>query len=596
VELEARLQQLEHAVQQYVPRADAAEQTNSTINHANGTTATCPPLGDTLQATSQIQPHIVNGATHWSTVLDDIRDIRLAIGEDDGGLGQEDLETEPLAKEAVGIIFGTEAPWTIERVLASCMPPRKDVDRLVSAYFRSQTIAAPFIHSTSFQRQYLSFWTNPTITSPLWLSMLFSICHVSSNVISGRRENQGIDHRFSVAAARCLAIGEYFRPKQFAVESLALYAHSQCLTTLDLPSDLAPIFGILGRTATMMGYHLDPTVLGLSPYEAEMRRRLWSQVMQLDILVSFHFGLPGAIQSTMSNAEPPRNLHDSDFDEDTLELPPSRPDSEPTGILFINIKHRFIMGIFARILRHALGLRTMLNPLEDVDALDAEVKQVFAAVPDSAHPRPMSECVFDPPSVIITRLCILFIYCKCLCVLHRPHVMQLRRQSIAACYDATSLMLSMFADAYAEFAPKGQMESEGWFITSLTWNDFLLGVVTHCLAAMVGMQTTFDIVNASNTVKLLTKAREICAKELALRGKQTSRVHVLITTTLQRLEGAESEVASSLRASSLSDMGLPNGAHAGLDLNLHVPIVMDDPLWDDYLEQYLDMEGNVTKI
>lgn len=56
--------------------------------------------------------------------------------------------------------------------------------------------------------------------------------------------NNKLGDRFDTAPAHCLAIRKHYEPQQFAVEALALYARSKCLTSVDLgapgpPSDIS---------------------------------------------------------------------------------------------------------------------------------------------------------------------------------------------------------------------------------------------------------------------------------------------------------------------------------------------------------------------
>jgi hypothetical protein len=48
------------------------------------------------------------------------------------------------------------------------------------------------------------------------------------------------------------------------------------------------------------------------------------------------------IKPEQCDTEEPRNLLDSDFDENTLELPTSRPESEVIPILFLLAKNKII--------------------------------------------------------------------------------------------------------------------------------------------------------------------------------------------------------------------------------------------------------------
>lgn len=156
--------------------------------------------------------------------------------------------------------------------------------------------------------------------------------------------------------------------------------------------DSGLIFGLLIRLAARMGYHGDPDIFQLSAFEREMRRRTWSLCMQLDLLTSFQLGLPSNIQFPTWDTRPPRNLLDSDFNEETKELPPARPDSEPTDTLFYIAKHR-LMAVFEKILRHTLSTGTnesthvvkSILRLEMCIWLSQKMQSPFAGDQASAH-------------------------------------------------------------------------------------------------------------------------------------------------------------------------------------------------------------------
>lgn len=86
--------------------------------------------------------------------------------------------------------------------------------------------------------------------------------------------------------------------------------------------------GVAVRIGQRIGLHRDPATLGLSPFECEMRRRLWYQIMMQD---GFAEKLAGTGGTTFyGDVERPSNLNDSDLSPDMAELPP-----EYTGLRFL---------------------------------------------------------------------------------------------------------------------------------------------------------------------------------------------------------------------------------------------------------------------
>lgn len=528
LQAEARLEHLERLVQQLSQHGDGSAPHGNTTSH---------PVADQdkNREQSSIEPgafafdkSVFNGSSHWSAMLEDIQGLRSAIvpspatTSDDEIIGYEE-------NTGASLILGSAVPLPLQEVLVQYLPPRQEADRLTAAYFRSRGVCAPFIHASYFRRLYQEFWRDPLRSPVLWTSILFSICHIANNTLTLGEENMYPDNRYNVASAHCLALGEYFRPKPFSLESLLLFVQADCLTGLGMSPDSGLIFGLLIRLATRMGYHRDPDIFQLSAFEGEMRRRTWSLCMQLDLLVSFQLGLPSNIQFPTWDTRPPRNLQDSDFDEDTKELPPARPDYEPTDILFYIAKHR-LMAVFEKVLRHTLSTGTKKST--EVDELDTEIRNVYSALPEILRPRPMADSVVDSPSLIVTRLCVFFIYQKCLCVLHRPYVTRGWVYSTQICCDAASNIVRHFNDTYKEFLPGGQVETERWFMSNITWHDYLLGVILLCLVLCASSQSiAAPDVQSAETLQLLRRARDVCVEQSG-RSKDSGRVQRVVNATL----------------------------------------------------------------
>ena len=535
LQAEARLENLERLVQQLAQNPGVSvnhEKTN--VLPAAGQQMEREGLGMEAQALVAREP-VFNGSTHWSAMLADIEGLRSVIIPGEAAITDDDRHE---CEENIGanLILGSTAPLSIQQVLAQYLPSRQEADRLTSAYFRSGSASAPFIHASYFRRLYQDFWRDPMIAPPLWTSILFSICHIAKNTLAlGQVQGYG-DGRFSVASAHCLGLGEFFRPKRFSVESLLLFVQAQCMTRLDMSPDLSLIIGLIIRLATRMGYHRDPDMFPLSAFEREMRRRTWSLCMQLDLLISFQLGLPSNVQYPTWDTGPPRNLQDSDFDEGTKELPPARPDSECTDIVFYIAKHR-LMTVFEKILRHTLSTAT--NESIDVDQLDSEIRKVYLALPEVLRPRPMADSVVDSASLTVTRLCVFFIYQKSLCVLHRPYATRGRVHSIEICRDAASNIVRYFNDTYQEFLPGGQLETERWFMSNITWHDYLLGAVALCLTLCASDQCIAAAhVKPTEALQLLQRTRDVCGEQ-SVRSKVSGRVQKVVNATLLRFGSQE---------------------------------------------------------
>ena len=210
---------------------------------------------------------------------------------------------------------------------------------------------------------------------------------------------------FSYAATQCLAVGQYSRPQRFAVEAITAFIQARITDKLDACRESGMLFGVLVPLAYTLGYHRDPAHLKhVSSFEGEMRRRTWSLIVQLDLLHSFQLGLPHNIQAGTWDVKSPGNYHDADLTENMSILPPPRPPSEMTKMLFYNSK-QMLASVFAKILQAVL--------CTSQDAQDSilvqqqqELDDAYAAIPTALHYHNISESIADPVMLFVTRRCL----------------------------------------------------------------------------------------------------------------------------------------------------------------------------------------------
>lgn len=102
--------------------------------------------------------------------------------------------------------------------------------------------------------------------------------------------------------------------------------------------------GLLVRLAQSLGIHRDGEQFGLSPYETEMRRRLWWTLIHLDIRASEDHGSDPTILDQSFDTRFPLNINDEDINS-SMEEPPSEHEGA-TEMMFDLI--RFTVSTTAR--------------------------------------------------------------------------------------------------------------------------------------------------------------------------------------------------------------------------------------------------------
>ncbi|KAH7213206.1 hypothetical protein DER44DRAFT_770394 [Fusarium oxysporum] len=85
--------------------------------------------------------------------------------------------------------------------------------------------------------------------------------------------------------------------------------------------------GLAVRLAQALGMHRDGRLLNLSPFDAEMRRRLWWGICILDTPASEEYsGSTGVLELSSFDSRPPLNVNDSDLHPDMTDDPAESQD------------------------------------------------------------------------------------------------------------------------------------------------------------------------------------------------------------------------------------------------------------------------------
>ena len=316
--------------------------------------------------------------------------------------------------------------------------------------------------------------------------MLFSALHVGSGIYKavGSVDDSLLDPAkpsFLTRAGEALVTGGYDKARQYSVEALLLYGICKFTGNQDRDTTAWMIMGVTVRLAMRMGYHRDPRHLPtISPFDGEMRRRAFMVVETFDLILSSQAGLPAIIHEDEYDVEPPSNLFDTDFDENIEMLPPSRPPTDFTPMLYYSYKGR-LAKILRRVFKHALSLKK--QPYEITMKLDNELWEAHKEVPPSLQMRPLSSSLItDEAFMIFWRLNVELMHQRGICVLHREYLSHKRSDpsfddSRVKCTQAALEVLKHQADFHSACQPGGQLFKDRWMISSIMFNDFLVAAM-----------------------------------------------------------------------------------------------------------------------
>ncbi|KIX96500.1 uncharacterized protein Z520_07766 [Fonsecaea multimorphosa CBS 102226] len=130
--------------------------------------------------------------------------------------------------------------------------------------------------------------------------------------------------RKALARARFMATSELVVLQAFFLYLLTMREDYDARTTWTLA-------GVASRIGQGMGLHRDGTNLGVSPFETEMRRRLWWQITTLDFRSAELSGSGRSGEFSLSDTLVPSNVNDEDIYPEMKEPPISH--TRPTEMI-----------------------------------------------------------------------------------------------------------------------------------------------------------------------------------------------------------------------------------------------------------------------
>ncbi|RMZ69956.1 Zn2Cys6 transcription factor [Pyrenophora seminiperda CCB06] len=229
------------------------------------------------------------------------------------------------------------------RNLWEYLPPKSYCDRLVTTYFRCFERCLRIVHRPTFMRQYEGLWLsdNWEMCSRSIIPQLTAILTVAYHIDDATPDDGAEDHSKYLRGAAVELVQAWLdgldRRQRTELSTLQVELLLLCARSFREPhvGKTWSYAGSIVRSALLMGLHLDPTGMkDISPYQAEIRRRLWASVVELDLQTSMKVHLPLIVPEMNSYQPVPSNLNDDDFDEHSETLPMPRPLSELTDSLF----------------------------------------------------------------------------------------------------------------------------------------------------------------------------------------------------------------------------------------------------------------------
>ncbi|KAI0486730.1 hypothetical protein F4859DRAFT_502158 [Xylaria cf. heliscus] len=198
--------------------------------------------------------------------------------------------------------------------LRDSIPAKAICDQAIDGYLRTFEPMFRILHVPSFMREYEDYWTRAEPAPNEFLMKFTMILTIGSGFLTDRSITNDIKRtaRNWVYAVQWWLIGPTERDAM-SIDGIQVF----CLLLLArqtsaLGGTASIITEALSKLSFTIGLHIDPRYhLSLTPFESELRRRLWLTVLELTAITSLNSTLPLLLLVSDYHVPLPSNIADS---------------------------------------------------------------------------------------------------------------------------------------------------------------------------------------------------------------------------------------------------------------------------------------------
>ena len=383
----------------------------------------------------------------------------------------------------------------------------------------------------------------------MWVGLLFSVMSMSAFLQQhdvgalglSAVESQDMLETYRTLTIHCLVAGDYLLTSRYTVETLTLHFAVDQNVNLDTYIGNWILIGVVIRIAMRMGLHRDPSHWpNIRPLQAELRRRVWITLYQMDFFTSTQIGLPRIIKDSQCDTSPPAHLfeHDIGFEHD--EIPPERPLTDPTPLLHI-IQRNTIIKVAAEIYD---ATEAAPPSSATIAALGAKLERAIDAIPAWLKYSSLETSIADNPATIMHRMFLDILIHKAVCLLHRRSFVkgsigEESTKSNKLCINAALAILEHQQRISEETQPGGLMFAIRWKVAASPNHEFLQATMMLSFALSrfneghVGTTNSCALHRRDDILEALTIAKGLWEKN-ANRSVEARRAAKVITAVLKQ--------------------------------------------------------------
>ncbi|KAH7025513.1 Zn(II)2Cys6 transcription factor [Macrophomina phaseolina] len=249
-------------------------------------------------------------------------------------------------------------------------PPPSRLDTFLDDYFALYHPSYPIIHEASFRAEYMEVIPRPP--GALWHVLLYVVAALGA-CTSGKYQS-GMDVVLFEEAKSRLSFDILETGSMMLVQVLALVANY--VQKANKPNSGYNYLGLAKRVAVGIGLHREYSDWTVTPWQVEMRRRVWWCLVIFDVGASITFSRPIELPTGVDIGLP-RNFRDTDLTRPTEHLPPEAAETT----VYTNIRCQALFDLAIKDVYSALTNGAYPSPETLIHLDDSKIGQWLAELP-----------------------------------------------------------------------------------------------------------------------------------------------------------------------------------------------------------------------
>lgn len=247
--------------------------------------------------------------------------------------------------------------------LDEMVPSREVADQLLGLYLDTFETTFRILHIPTFLKQYADYWATGQKSDSSFIAQLLAVMAAGSCFYTPSAERDDRDSYQNPAMKWIMAVQSYISCTFVSPSINFKMIQTQCLllvARLGVAGDGDVAWassGSLIRSAITMGLNRDPSRFrkAMSPFWAELRRRLWMTIVELDLKISLDRGVPPSVDLDECDCDAPSNWDDNEMFE--------KMEHSPTESTLTNTSQNFYQTILVKTLPLRYRIARKINTL-----------------------------------------------------------------------------------------------------------------------------------------------------------------------------------------------------------------------------------------